>query len=642
MLAGIVFGRPTAASAASPAPQDRLNWIRGELLKSLHDFQSTLDTPKANGTCRTYTFAGYYALVAGMDAKIAQDFIGRAMARQDMDPQSPAFGDVPWQMFANDVSDQNSVEFTFESIGPVLLGYSEKLSPIFRRQLTEHAAAGIVAIRRHKVDVGYTNIYLMKTINLILLGEAIGDNTAVADGRAQLDTWLDYTRSHGIREYASPTYASVQLTCLLNGYRHTRLADVKVKLAVALDYLWSDTAVRFFAPGAVMAGAHSREYDFLRGTGPIDRFYWMAGLTDEVPLPALFVDSFGAYANAVENGYRPSDQILDLARMNERIVKSTWDKRPGEDTYLYITPDFAVGSSSAYYAAQNRELAVDLGDNRPQKPVSITVSADALDDPYGNAMVMDPTGHNKPVRIRADTASVQDRGTVVALFNIPSTATGKPAHSFATNILIPLTADRIVLNDTVVQFPSEVMAAPVAGKGGPLPSIPEKLRSWSIAAHPDDVLGIRYGNGAVAVRLFAADGVDGREADIELKCDGFPWGAGRLVAYHYRGESRSLKEKMLRAGVALICRRCESDAQFDSLMRDAKSARIDQELDHDVWRVQLREIGDRQNPKSVLVSLNLVTGRPVDRRVDGAEYVVDRLSVNGRDLAAEILDPLKD
>jgi hypothetical protein len=635
IMVGVFLGKPSGVSAAKAGVQDRVNSMRGDLLRAVDNFQSRLDTPKADATCRTYTFMGYYALAAGLDAKIAQDFISRAMARQEMDPDSPRFGDVPWQMFANDMNDQNSVEFTFETVGPILLRYSDKLSPEFRKQLIAHAVASIPALRRHKVPVSYTNIYVMKTVNLILLGEAIGDSSAVADGRAQLDTWIDYTRTHGISEYASPTYAEVQIDCLLNGYRCTRLPDVKLKLAAALDYLWSDAAARFFAPGNVMAGAHSREYDFLRGTGTIGWLYWIAGLADAPPVRTLFADGYATYVNEVENGYRPSNEILGLAKLNERIVKSRWDQRPGADTYLYVTPDFAVGSSSAYYAAQNRELAVDLGDGRPSKPVAITVSADVLDNPYGTAMVRDRSGHNKPIRIHTDTASVQDRSTVLALFNIPPEATKTPVHSIATNILFPLMADRIALDGKTVQFPPEAM-------GNPPPSAIEQLQSWSIPAHRDDVLGIRYGNAGVAVRIFEADGTRGVDPELELKCDGFSGGAGRLVAYHYRGESRALKEKMIRAGVAVICRRCGNDEQFDSLLRDAKAALIDQSLDDDVWRVRLTEPGDRQNPKSVLVSLDLATGRPADRRVDGADYVVDRLSVNGRDLAAEILDPLND
>jgi hypothetical protein len=640
-MIAVFFGKPSEVTAAKAGLQDRVDSMRGDLLHAVGDFQSRLDTPKADGTCRTYTFMGYYALAAGMDPKIAEGFISRAMARQDMDPNSLRFGDVPWQMFANDMNDPNSVEFTFETVGPILLRYSDKLSPEFRKQLIAHAAAGIPAIRRHKVPVSYTNIYLMKTVNLILLGEAIGDDSAVADGRAQLDTWIDYTRTHGISEYASPTYAEVQINSLLNGYRCTRLPDVKLKLAAALDYLWSDAAARFFAPGDVMAGPHSREYDFLRGTGTIGWLYWITGLADAPPPRTLFADGYATYVNEVENGYRPSDEILGLARLNERIVKSRWDQLPGTDTYLFITPDFAVGSSSAYYAAQNRELAVDLGDSRPVKPVAITVSADTLDNPYGTAMVKDRSGHNKPIRIRTDTASVQDRGTALALFNIPPEATKTPMESLATNILIPLIADRIALNGNTVQFPPEALGAPFPKNGGPPAPVVERLQSWSIPAHRDDVLGIRYGNAGVAVRIFEADGAGGVGPELELKCDGFSGGAGRLAVYHYRGESRTLKEKMLRAGVTLICRRCDNDDQFNSLLRDAKAARIDQSLDHNVWQVRITEPGDRQNPKSLLVSLDLATGRPVDRSVDGADYVVDRLTVNGRDLAVEILDPLR-
>jgi hypothetical protein len=89
ILAGAIFGGPAAALVAGPGPQDRLDWMRNELLKSLHDFQRRPDTPKTDGTCSTNTSAGYYALTAGTDTKVAEDFIRRAVARQEMDPNSP-------------------------------------------------------------------------------------------------------------------------------------------------------------------------------------------------------------------------------------------------------------------------------------------------------------------------------------------------------------------------------------------------------------------------------------------------------------------------------------------------------------------------------------------------------------------------
>jgi hypothetical protein len=625
-----------AAAAAPPSSQDRLDQMHAALVEAMHNFQKNLDTPKADGTVRTYTHAAQYALAMGMDARTAEDFIRRAMARQDMDHASPKFGDVPWEMFANDIHDANSVEFTFAPIGPIMLGYADRLSPQFRAEMVPHIAGGIAAIRRHKVPVSYSNIYLMKTENLLLLGEAIGDQDAVATGRQLLDDWLQFTATHGVHEYASPTYTAVQLNCLLNAYRHTHLADVKPKLKAGLDYLWADAAASFIPPGDDMAGPHSRDYDFLRGTGSIDRFYYFCGLRNEFPAGSLFVDSFGAYVNELENGYRPSDQTLALAHLDERIVKARWDDTPGADRYAWITPDFAVGSTSAHYGPQDREVAVDLDLKGSANPIAMTLSADTLDAPYGKQTLKDRSGHQKPVRLRTDIAAVQDHGAVLALLNLSPDLPNTPTQSVATDILIPLTADQIVLDGQPIQLPAGVKQAESTSKSGAAAAVDDELRAWSHPAHRDSVLGVRCGDAGVAVRIFAADGVEGQEPVYLLKCDGAQWGAGRFVVYQYRGPQTRIEQKPIRAGVLLLCDHCANDGDFTNLIDRARMANIVQKLDGDAWDVQA-QVGTNLSLES---ALNLKTGHPTIRRVDGKDYVPDRFSVNGRDLAAQILDPV--
>lgn len=635
MILGILALAPLSL-ADSPSPQDRLDQMHAALLDALHSFQKNLDTPKADGTVRTYTHAAQYALAMGLDPKIAEDFIRRAMARQYMDPDLPKYGDVPWEMFAHDINDANSVEFTFSPVGPIMLGYADRLSPQFRTEMVPHIAGGIAAILRHKVNVGYTNIYLMKTENLLLLGEAIGDQSAIAAGRAQLDDWLQYTATHGVHEYASPTYTAVQLNCLLDAYRHIRLADVKAKLKAGLDYLWADAAASFIPPGDAMAGPHSRDYDFLRGTGSIDRFYYICGLRDQFPAGSLFVDSFAAYMNEMENGYQPSDQILALAHLEPRIVKARWDEIPGADRYAYITPDFAVGSTSAHYGPQDREVAVDLGLKSPATVTAMTLSADTFDAPYGKQLLKDRSGHNKPIRLRTDIASVQDRGAVLTLLNLSPDLPNTPTQSLATDILVPLTADQIVLDGRPIQLPTAVTDAEAAGKSGPGRQIIDQLHAWSAPAHRDSVLGVRCADAGVAVRIFAADGVEGQEPVYALKCDGAQWGAGRFVVYQYRGPETSIQQKPVRCGVLILSDHCATQDDFVRLLNRAKAAKIDQKLKGEIWDVAAR-IDKTPDLES---ALNLKTGHPEIRRVDGKDYVPERFTVNGRDLAAEILDPV--
>jgi hypothetical protein len=638
ILLAICFAFSAFAMADEPTPfsQERLDYFHSHLVHDLNDFKARLDTPKADATVRTYTYAAYHALAIGMDPKMAEDFIRRAMARQDMNPASTNYGNVPWQMFENTMSDANSIEFTFSSIGPILLGYGDKLSPEFRKELVPHVAAAIEAMYRHKVPVSYSNIYLMKTENLLLLGEAIKDSKAIAAGREQLDTWLDYTRTHGIHEFDSPTYASVQIYCAENGYRHTGLADVKAKLKTACDYLWADAAANYFDPAGMMAGAHSRDYDFLRATGPIERVYYIEGLRHTPAPDDLFVDSYGAYMNALENGYRPSPKILSLAHDHLRIVKQTWDTTPGADRYTYITPDFAMGSTSAHYGPQNREIGIDLGDGGPYVPVSVSVSGDILDSPYGNLRQVDRSGHLKPNRLWTDLACVQDRGMLLGLLNLRPDQAKTPVQCVATEIVLPLQATSLFLDGQMVKFPSEALAAEAAVIAKQKISKQDERAwdAWSMPAHNDSVLGLRYAGAGVAIQIFAADGVEDQTPTYALKCDGADLGAGRLVVYHYRGEAKEIQQKVVRAGIMILCDHCDGDADLLQLMKRLKEAPIKQSTSGDVWTVGAKILGAK--PETLGAALDFKTGQPAMREVNEQPFQPELFSVNGLDINKQI------
>ena len=133
-----------------------------------------------------------------------------AFGLQDMDPASPGYGTVPWQQGHPEIKDPNAIEFTMQPVSVILLRHGGKLSESFKQDAEPHVRAAIAAIRRHNVPVKYSNIYLMKLANLLLLGQAVGDGDAVAEGRANFETWLAFTRTNGVTEYDSPTYSPIQ------------------------------------------------------------------------------------------------------------------------------------------------------------------------------------------------------------------------------------------------------------------------------------------------------------------------------------------------------------------------------------------------------------------------------------------------
>jgi hypothetical protein len=611
LLMVVVTGTPARSASDAAAEMDR--YVHDDIVRFEHN------KPNDDFSVRELTFYAHYLLAVNQNTAKAEAAMRRAFAVQDMNPASKEYGAFPWDIQGLNHSDANSVEFTLESVGPILLRYSEKLTPDFKRYAVEHVRAGLIAVRRHKVAVTYTNIYLMKIENLLLLGEWSHDDEAVKQGGDMLDQWLSSCRRNGIHEYASPTYSAVQLNCLCSAYLCTSHVELKPKLKIGLDFLYASMIANYFPGQQGLAGAHSRTYDFLFDNGGVDQHYLLLGLRKLAPFRGIFADSCGTYINYVEGGYTPSAELLSLPKLPQRTITETWGDQPGEDRYTFITPEFSAGSASGWYGPQDQQIAVQLAQNQTELASSplptISVCIDSMDAPYGKVLTMDRGGHNKPTHLRDSLAAVQHEGSILALLDISPGFTTDPVQSIATDILLPLRAQQIVLD-----------GQPVSPDGER--SLPAGLTS---------VVGIRQGNGAVAVRIFAADGLAGETPALAFRTDGAKWGAARLVAYHYHGESKTFDRPggPIRAGVLIVAGRCETDAEFTALMDQVRNAEITSHSSGDKrhdWAVTTVVGGH-----SLEAGLSFKTGRPFLRRVDGQDYHPDVLTVNDRDLAAEIL-----
>ena len=606
----LIIGTTSAARSAEPSPSAAV--MDTYARQAVFGFEHY--KPSEDFSVRELTFYAHYVLAAGEDPARAEAAIRRAFAVQEMDSHAKDYGTFPWDIQGLNHSDPNSVEFTLESLGPILLRYGDKLTPNFRREATEHVRAGLAAVRHHKVPVTYTNIYLMKIANLLLLGEWAQDPEAVKLATDNLDQWLDLCRTTGIHEYASPTYSSVQLNCLCSAYLCTGHMELKPKLKAGLDFLYAAVLASYFPGQQDLAGTHSRTYDSLYDTGGIDQNYFLLGLRKLPPGRGIFADRLGAYLNSIEGGYTPGTDLLSLASIPQRTVIETWGDQPGQDRYTFITPDFSAGSSSGWSGAQDQQIAVQLAQTPEELTSShlatISVVADSMDAPYGKLLQKDRSGHNKPNHLRNNLAVVQHEGIILALIDLSPGLTAEPVTSVATNIVLPLRARQIVLDGQPVQAGSQM---------------PAKMTS---------VVGIRHGDAAVAVRIFAVDGLGGQQPTLAIKTDGAQWGAGRIVAYHYQGDARSFEHSgPIRAGVIIFAKRCETDAQFVDLMEQVRTAKVSSNPDNNLWDVTAT-IGGH----ALQSTLSLKTGRPDLRRVDGKDFRPQPFTVNGRDLAAEILN----
>jgi hypothetical protein len=204
---------------------------------------------------RELTHVAHDLLAMGEPAKEPEILVERAFAEQSMDTDSPIYGTVPWAIGVHAESeDANAIEFTCLPTGAIMPRYRSQLSPEFIKDITPHLHAALAAIRRHKVSVAYTNIYLMKISNLLLLVEAIGDDDAVKLGLSNLNQWIGYTQKNGIGEYNNPTYFETQINSANVAYSNTSNPVAKAELRAVLDFLWADACASYYAPTQQLGG----------------------------------------------------------------------------------------------------------------------------------------------------------------------------------------------------------------------------------------------------------------------------------------------------------------------------------------------------------------------------------------------------
>jgi hypothetical protein len=596
---------------------DRLAQIAAEINRELPKFDADLAKPDFRPTVRDLTYAALAKLVLNSGepaARQAEALLRRTFDLQEMNPASPNYGTVPWRPNDSSVSDANAIEFTMHSVGPILLRFGDKLSPECKKYLDPHVRAGIAAIRRHRVPVTYTNIFLMKTINLVLLGEASKDPKAASEGYAMLEEWIAYTRQYGISEYASSAYYAVDLHCLGLGYLFAARPKAKARFKACLDYLWTDISAHFLpgrSNGATMAGPHSRDYDFLGGTGALTDDTFVEGYQPEIARgyrspgfeKVMIVLTLG------EGGYHPAERIRALTRLPERLVQSRWGPKPGQDRTVWLTQHFALGSTSADYGPQDKPIALDWVSTKALPTLQIV--PDASDQPYGHVKVKDKSGHSKPRHWPLHPVAVQDKGALLVLLDLDPAREKEAGTSLATNVILPAQADSLYLGSQKVE----------AGKPFTLPGSPKA------------VVGVREGRAGVALRIFRADGCGQPAARLELKADaeGLKYGAARYAAYHYLGTKKQLSDSHVRAAVLILAGRCDSDADLAALMRQAETARISEKADAGRWDVAVRlgkvllEAGRDLNGRALLY-----------RRINGRAVQPDAFRLNGIDQSKEL------
>jgi hypothetical protein len=593
-----------ATPAQEPPARD---WIQAPLKATLDRFTKSSEKQPIRSSTHTFTNAAFAALLEKSDAAAAERFLATTLAAQDMDAASKTYGQFKWTPSDAAVTDRNAVEFNMQGLAPLLVSHGNDLSAAFKLTLQPHLVAALAGMRAHRVSVSYTNIFLMKTVNLLLLGQAMHDDSAIADGRRMLDEWIGYTRQNGIHEFDSPTYYAVDLNSLVEGRRYAADAEDRQKFQVILDYFWTDIAANFFASGGKMGGPYSRDYAFLTGTGDMNAWLADAGWIPIDPKTSAAIACVFLADDARPGGYVVPAECASIARTGSREVVSNWDTVPGHTRWNWQDQHISLGCTSGVYGPQDKLFTAIFAGPLDQPQISLDI--DAYDAPYGLNRQPDRSGHMKPVHLPAHLVSVQSKGLALLTLDVQSSALPADALGLTTNLLLPADAS-ITIDGKIVS-----LASPTA-----------------IEVPPHDAVVTASLHGAtVAIRLMHADSAFGMEAprwSLVADAEGVKHHAVRLTLSHLSAGQKATKDHVR---VALLIAAEEGENPATIAARVAQATLTDA-VDGDVWT-----IGARLDSHALEVKRSLKDhDQIVSQTVDGQSVIPACLMVNGKDLAGPI------
>ena len=596
----------------------RLNTLQGYVSTELSALEAGLATSVPEPTTRDLAQGALTYILREANYVRSRQLLDYLFALQDMNPVSTGYGTFPWQQNHPEIVDPNAVEFTMLPLGPLFLNYSSGFPADFQTSALSHLQAALVAVTRHQVSVTYTNIFLMRATNLILLGQYLNDTMAQNEGEAALDQWIAYVRANGVSEFDSSVYSGVQINVLTTLYNNVRTARIQAKVKVMLDYLWADVAANYFVAGQELSGATSRTYSFLKHDYNLNGHYYLDGIQPIASNSVGILSEDGlTSANGKWGKYSLESKFYDLSRISERVIVQKWGSGAGQDRYTYITPNFAIGSASRYYCQQDRPVSVHLASSK-KLPI-LGLIPDAFDAPYGKVQVVESSGHTKIEHLKYAISAVQEKGALLTLLDLGPGITdeanaGLPVTSAATNLILPYLADGIYLNGIKVTWSQSVIA----------------LSSQS-------TVGVLEGTTGVAIRLFHADAAQsGVTPTYYLKNDGknftdFP--SARLVAYHTSGSAPVPAVATVRSGVLILIATCNDATAFQSFLAQASQWTFTETLSGNLWQVTAQPPAGAPSLPVLAASLDLAAKVTGPRTVNGGAIVPKLLTVNGVDWA---------
>ncbi len=475
---------------------------------------------------------------------------------QDRDENSRGYGNFRWRWADGSVQDFNAVEFCMQAGAIIWLKHQGKLTPDLRDTVRELLEFSVEGCTRHRVPESYTNIALMNAQNLILLGEVLGKPAVADEGYARLDRVYLYTYEFGVHEYCSPTYYGTDLDCLVLIEAFCERDQGKQQARALLDLFWTDIAANWFEPARKLAGARSRDYDYLRGLGYLDVQLVACGWLDGE------MGGLSAIYPALAE-WTPPDHLRGLNAKYPRLVRQRWGIGVSQTRTHYLLPDVTLSSSAATYGAMDIPLTVTFPGDR--KSVRGYFIADGRRDPYGKKKIA-AGPHQKTLHLRPFFTSAQSTVDALSLVVYRDRDLPETAGTLESHFVLPAAVDGIwVDGEPVVFAPDTPVAIAVANS-----------------------VIIRKGTAALGLRVPWARALNGEAAPVALVWDGNEYGATRLtVAHHDLWGVDAPSNNVGAASWLRVGSGIDTDADLADWRAEFASAAMEADVDDENIRIQI-------------------------------------------------------
>jgi len=525
-------------------------------------------------------------LDAGQRIERANAIVSAVLDHQDVDPESPTFGNFRWWHGETRVRDRNAVCFMSPWLSYLVIEHRQKLSEENRRRLCEAMERCIRAVRAHASGPDYTNIWLLKAASMVTLGRALGRAELEADGEERIDHWIQYTAGNGISEYNSPCYNAVDVYALEWIYHYASEGAFRRKVAECLNYLYADIFQHWHWQAGIGAGTHSRAYDCDRDTGRslvsclvfkqcgqplrerLRSFIYVFAVND-YPVPARI------RAAARKDGMYPF-------RMRYRVLKG----RQGVECSLYMTADFSLGTQTGRRPVYNNRPYWDL-------PFKITYAGTKTERRSSYITPIPTTKH-------ATVASLQHGPAAIVLYEVDLAKSNIPTAIMRLNIE---PAEGGMVDEMFVD-------------GRAYDRRPIQLRAGTL-------IGWRVGRTLVSVRLLRSRTVNGAggqegqaDAGYRLSVIG---GAGLCLDGLLTEPPRPVDQNNLRCGFVVACASTRGHRTLADFLDTVGHWSLEEDLTADKhaidWRTNQGHLNLVWDGPSNRVITEKVDGRPVDRRL---------------------------